>query len=95
MRFTAENLQAIAHLARLSITPEEIESVQEKLSQVFELISGIQQVDTTNYVPMSNPHDALQLLRHDQVTEHIMRDEYQEIAPAVHNGCYLVPKVIE
>ena len=45
--------------------------------------------------PMANPLDATQRLRADEVTETNRRDAFQAIAPAVENGLYLVPKVID
>jgi aspartyl-tRNA(Asn)/glutamyl-tRNA(Gln) amidotransferase subunit C len=44
---------------------------------------------------MANPLDATQRLRPDEVTQSNRRDAFQAIAPAVENGLYLVPKVIE
>jgi len=45
--------------------------------------------------PMAHPLDANQRLREDQITETDRRGEFQAGAPAVENGFYLVPKVIE
>ena len=45
--------------------------------------------------PMANPLDAIQRLRADEVTEPNHRERFQAIAPAVENGLYLVPRVIE
>jgi aspartyl-tRNA(Asn)/glutamyl-tRNA(Gln) amidotransferase subunit C len=44
---------------------------------------------------MANPLDATQRLRADEVTEYDRREAFQAIAPAVENGLYLVPKVID
>ena len=46
---------------------------------------------------MSHALDALpcQRLRPDEVTEPDRREDYQAVAPAVEEGLYLVPKVIE
>ena len=44
---------------------------------------------------MANPLDATQRLRADEVTEANQREAFQAIAPAVENGLYLVPRVIE
>jgi aspartyl-tRNA(Asn)/glutamyl-tRNA(Gln) amidotransferase subunit C len=52
-------------------------------------------VDTHDVEPMANPLDATQRLRPDKVTQSNRRDAFQAIAPAVENGLYLVPKVIE
>jgi len=44
---------------------------------------------------MSHALDVVQRLRPDEVTETDRRDDFQKGAPAVENGLYLVPKVIE
>jgi len=46
-------------------------------------------------VPMSNPHDMVQRLRADAVTEENRRDELQKPAPSVEDGYFLVPRVID
>jgi aspartyl-tRNA(Asn)/glutamyl-tRNA(Gln) amidotransferase subunit C len=52
-------------------------------------------VDTANVEPMSHPQEVMQRLREDRVTESDQRELFQSIAPAVEDGLYLVPKVIE
>ena len=44
---------------------------------------------------MAHPLDAVQRLRADVVTEANQREMFQSIAPAVQDGLYLVPQVIE
>ena len=55
----------------------------------------VNRLDTGDVAPMANPHDATQRLREDQVTETDRRDEFQALAPAVEDGLYLVPRVID
>jgi aspartyl-tRNA(Asn)/glutamyl-tRNA(Gln) amidotransferase subunit C len=52
-------------------------------------------VDTEGVEPMAHPLEMAQRLREDAVTEENRRDSYQANAPAVENGLFLVPKVIE
>ena len=52
-------------------------------------------VDTSGVTPMAHPLDAVQRLREDAVTESDQREHFQQVAPAVEAGLYLVPKVIE
>ncbi len=59
------------------------------------MVSQMQAVDTSAIEPMANPLDATQRLRADVVTETDRRAEFQAIAPAVEEGLYLVPKVID
>mgnify|MGYP001468082052 FL=1 len=55
----------------------------------------MQAVDTEGVEPLAHPLEATQRLRADVVSETNQREAYQAIAPAVENGLYLVPKVIE
>ena len=59
------------------------------------MVDTLQAADTSNIEPMANPLDATQQLRADEVTELDRRDDFLAIAPAVEDGLYLVPRVIE
>jgi aspartyl-tRNA(Asn)/glutamyl-tRNA(Gln) amidotransferase subunit C len=56
-------------------------------------------VDTTGIEPLAHPLDAIQemslRLRDDIASEPNNREANQRTAPAVENGLFLVPKVIE
>ena len=95
MALSSEDVQRLAHLARIEITPDEALEVRAKLDRIFELIGEMRAVDTTGIVPMSHAQDVAAPLREDKVTEADRRALYQRDAPAVANDLYLVPKVIE
>ena len=99
MSLTPDQVQRIAHLARIAVSPEEARGVTERLNQVLGLIDQLQAVDTRGIEPMAHALDSelavRQRLRPDAVTEPDRRADYQAMAPAVENGLYLVPKVIE
>ncbi|WP_213662700.1 Asp-tRNA(Asn)/Glu-tRNA(Gln) amidotransferase subunit GatC [Stutzerimonas stutzeri] len=88
-------VEKIAHLARLGMDEGDLPRTTETLNNILGLIDRMQAVDTAGVEPLAHPLEATQRLRADQVTETNHRDEYQAIAPAVENGLYLVPKVIE
>ena len=85
----------IAHLARLHLTSDDIERYAGELSAILAFIEQMTAVDTSGVVPMAHPLDMTQPLRADVVTEQDRRDEFQTNAPAVRDGLYLVPRVIE
>lgn len=95
MSIEQNEIEKIAELARIRISHEEIGQVTERIAGILSMVDQLQAVDTHNVEPMSNPLDAVQHLRKDVVTEVNRRDAFQAIAPAVENGLYLVPKVIE
>ena len=95
MALSLNDVQRLAHLARIEVTPDEAATVAEKLDGIFELIGRMRVVDTTGIVPMSHAQDITLALREDRVTETDQREVFQRLAPAVQDGLYLVPKVIE
>lgn len=95
MSLSLQDIRRIAHLARLAVSPEEAGALQHQLNSIFGLIEQMQAVDTTGVEPMSHARDVQLRLREDSPSEPDLREKFQAIAPAVENGLYLVPKVIE
>ena len=95
MSLSIEDVKRIALLARIEVTPDEAQLTLDKLGGILGLIEEMQAVDTTGIVPMSHSQDVNQRLREDVVSETNQRELFQKNAPAVENGLYLVPKVIE
>ena len=95
MSLTKEQVQHIAMLARLEIGEQEFDDVADKLTRIVDFVAQLQAAPTADVLPMAHPLDRTQRLRADEVTEGNERDRFQENAPAVRDGLYLVPKVIE
>ena len=95
MPLSHDQIRRIAQLARIAVRDEEAEMVRERLNRVLGLIDQLQAVATAGVEPMSHALDLVQPLRSDAVTETDQRERFQAGAPAVRDGHYLVPKVIE
>ncbi len=95
MSLSKDQVQHIAVLARLRIADEQIDEVAAKLSRIVDFVDQLQAAPTDNVVPMAHPLNQTQRLRADAVTEIDSRDTIQANAPAVKDGLYLVPKVID
>jgi aspartyl-tRNA(Asn)/glutamyl-tRNA(Gln) amidotransferase subunit C len=95
MSISIADVHRIAHLARIRIGTAEADEVRAKLDAIFALINELAAVDTTGVVPMAHAQDVTLELRDDAVTETDSSAAYQRVAPAVEDGLYLVPKVIE
>jgi aspartyl-tRNA(Asn)/glutamyl-tRNA(Gln) amidotransferase subunit C len=95
MSLQKDDIDKIAHLARLAIGEEDIPEYAQTLSNILGLVEQMNAVDTSGVTPMAHPLDAQQRLRADVVTEQDQREHFQATAPQVEAGLYLVPKVIE
>jgi aspartyl-tRNA(Asn)/glutamyl-tRNA(Gln) amidotransferase subunit C len=95
MSIRQDEIEKIAELARIRIADEDIGQVTLRITEILRMVDQLQAADTRGVEPMANPLDATQRLRPDEVTEGNHREEFQSIAPAVEDGLYLVPRVIE
>lgn len=95
MSLSTDDVNKIAHLARLGIDPQDVEHYAQNISNILDLIAQMNTLDTDQVIPMAHPLDQIQRLRADRVSETDQRELFQGIAPQVEAGLYLVPKVIE
>lgn len=95
MALEETHVRRAAHLARLAVTDEQAQGFVDDLSQILEMVDQLQRANTQDVSPLAHPLDATQRLRADEVTEINQRDIFQRCAPAVENGLYLVPRVVE
>jgi aspartyl-tRNA(Asn)/glutamyl-tRNA(Gln) amidotransferase subunit C len=99
MSLTPDDVSRIAHLARLELQPAESDALLGQLNGFFKIVAQMSAVDTAGVEPLYTPLSAVQQvqlrLRDDAVTETNQRERNQQSAPAVEDGLFLVPKVIE
>jgi len=99
MSLTSSDIARIASLARLQLASDESERMRGQINGFFDLVEQMRAVDTTGIEPLAHPvatiEDVILRLAEDAVTEPDNREANQRSAPAVENGLFLVPKVIE
>lgn len=99
MSLTSTDIARIASLARLQLAPDESERMRGQINGFFDLVERMRAVDTGGVEPLAHPVAAIEditlRLADDVVSEPNNRAANQRSAPAVENGLFLVPKVIE
>lgn len=99
MSLSLEEVSRIAHLARLELQPAEQAAMHAQLNGFFSIVEQMSAVETSGVEPLYTPLAAVQemplRLRDDAVTEVADRAANQRSAPAVADGLYLVPRVVE
>ena len=99
MALTYQDASRIAHLARLELSPDEAPQMLAQLNGFFSIVEQMSAVDTAGVEPLYTPLSAISAvqlrLREDAVSECDQREANQRSAPAVEDGLFLVPKVIE
>ena len=99
MALNPDDVSRIAHLARLALNADEEPVMLAQLNDFFSIVEQMSAVDTSGIEPLYTPLSAVQhvalRLRDDMVTESNEREANQRSAPAVEDGLFLVPRVIE
>ena len=88
-------IDRLLNLAALRLDAQERSALGADLQRIVDFIDAMQAADTEGVAPLAHPLDGCQPLREDEVTEVVDRDDYQRRAPAVRDGLYLVPRVVE
>ena len=91
----AHLIDRLMRLAALRLEAHERELLKDNLEKIVHLIDTMQSADTDGVEPLDHPLDGVQPLRPDRVTETVDRERFQQVAPEVRGGLYLVPRVVE
>ena len=99
MSLNSQDIDRIAHLARLELSPQASQRMLGQINGFFDIVEQMRAVDTKGIEPLAHPVAAIQdialRLREDIASEPNQREANQKSAPAVERGLFLVPKVIE
>jgi len=99
MTLALNDVERIAHLARLDLESADAASMLGQLNGFFSIVERMSAVDTSGVEPLYTPLSAIAQvrlrLREDVADAVIDRAANQRSAPAVQDGLYLVPRVIE
>lgn len=95
MSLTDSEIKGIAWLARLALDENAIPDYHREMATILDLFGQMQAVDSAGIAPLAHPLEIKARRRPDKITEINQRDKFQKLAPAVDQGHYLVPRVIE
>ncbi len=95
MRLSREEVEHIALLARVGMTPEEVERYQEQLSNILENFQVLQQVNTQNVPPTSHSIAMENVMREDIASPSLPREDILANAPREEEALLRVRAVLE
>jgi aspartyl-tRNA(Asn)/glutamyl-tRNA(Gln) amidotransferase subunit C len=84
----------VARLARLELTPDELERYTDQLDSMLEHFRDIDALDLTGVTPMTQPLPLQNVFRDDVVGPTLDRDEVLAAAPAAEAGRFRVPPIL-
>ena len=95
-KLTKKDVEHVAKLAKLSLTPAEVSKFQKQLSEIVSYISELDKVDTSGVTPTSQTTGLENVFRLDEVKNtSLSRDSALSGTDSSHNGYFKVSRIIE
>ena len=95
MSLTLDQVTHIAHLARLKLTDEELETYRGQLSDILEHVARLQELDTEGIPPTSSVLPPRSVLREDIPRPGLDTEILMRTAPQAKENQFQVPPVLE
>lgn len=96
----AEDVERVAELAHLKLSPDEAGSMLQDLNAILDYVAQLSELDTSSVAPLSQVSEledeiGKSSLREDQRKPSLDRTEVMMQAPETDRAFFKVPKVIE
>jgi aspartyl-tRNA(Asn)/glutamyl-tRNA(Gln) amidotransferase subunit C len=85
----------VARLARLDLTPGQLDEYRRQLGVILEHAARVQAVDTAGVEPTAHPLGLTNAFRDDENRPSLVRDEVLAQAPESRDGHFAVPPALE
>ena len=95
MSATEIDVKYVAHLARLSLSPEEEKKIGAQLGNILGYIEKLRELDVSQVEPTAHAVPLVNITRPDEPRPSMSNEDALRNAPAKANGLFLVPKIVE
>jgi aspartyl-tRNA(Asn)/glutamyl-tRNA(Gln) amidotransferase subunit C len=95
MSSTKLEVDYVAELARIQLTPEEVNTFRSQLEIVLQHVERLNQVDVSNVEPMAHSFPIYNVFRNDELRNGLDNESALANAPRRAQGLFMVTKVVE
>ena len=93
-KITKEEVKKVAHLARLELNEDEINSHAGQLEKILEYIKQLEKIDTKDVLCTTRAIDVTNVFRKDENKKPECNEELLELGPSREDKYFKVPKII-
>jgi aspartyl-tRNA(Asn)/glutamyl-tRNA(Gln) amidotransferase subunit C len=93
-KITSEEVAHVARLARLDLTDAEVDTFTDQLAKVLDHAADVEALDVADVPPTAHPYPLVNVLRADEPTPTLAREDVLAGAPVAENGQFRVPPVL-
>ena len=93
-RLTREQVAQLAYLARIALTPKELDHLAPQLSVILESVAAVSEVAADDIPPTSHPLPLTNVFRDDVVTPSLPVEAVLAGAPDSEQSRFKVPRIL-
>lgn len=93
-RLTRDDVAKVAHLARLTLSEEELDLFTDQLGQILGHADDIAALALDGVEATAHPYGLVNVVRSDEVRASLSRDEVLAMAPDAREGRFAVPRIL-
>lgn len=94
MKITQEEVEHVAHLARLHLSEKELQQMTAQLDTILSYVDKLEELDTTGVVPTTHAFSITNAFRDDIVRPSLTQKEALSEGPSTNHESFIVPRVI-
>ena len=92
MSITKDQIKHLAHLSRLELTDNELDSMQGDMEKILEFVAKIDELDLTGVEPLTQMSGSVDVTRTDEARNMITKEQALKNAPDANSDYFRVPK---
>jgi aspartyl-tRNA(Asn)/glutamyl-tRNA(Gln) amidotransferase subunit C len=93
-KITREEVAHVARLARLDLSDAEVDTFTDQLGKVLDHAADVEALDVADVPPTAHPYPLVNVLRADEPTATLAREDVLAGAPVAEDGLFRVPPVL-
>ena len=90
-----KTIETISYLARLKLDKDKKEKITQDLENIISFVAELQDLNTEDVAPLSNPLEKVAPKRKDSVTSKSRKETFLSNSPESDQDYFIVPKVVE
>jgi aspartyl-tRNA(Asn)/glutamyl-tRNA(Gln) amidotransferase subunit C len=94
MKITIEEVEHVAHLARLNIKKQELEKMTEQLDSLLSYVAKLDNLNTENITPTTHAFAIENAFRQDIIEDSLSQNLALDNAPKQNGEYFIVPKIL-
>tara|TARA_B100000579_G_scaffold370262_1_gene332204 strand:+ start:268 stop:561 length:294 start_codon:yes stop_codon:yes gene_type:complete len=94
-KISSSDVRKVAHLARLELPEEQIETYTAQLEEILSYVDQLQAIDTQNIPPTTRAVEVVNAMRDDIVKVNSSREDILNQAPQREGDFFRVPRILD